>query len=416
MRTRLVASLILLTGAAAQLSACSSGASSTPPFLTGPGVDGGGASGDGGAPVGASDATVSRDGGGGAGDAQRTGEASTAPHDAGSAPGRDAGAASDSGAAPGHDAAACSTCARNWSAYPPIAQVDGATELWALSDIHGDYSACTTLLAAAHLIAAAPATPGAVQWAGGHATLVVVGDMIDKGPDAPDVLRLLAALQVSAAAAGGAVVATMGNHEAEFLANPENSKATGTDGLDPQLTAAGMTPDATAAGDDPIGAFIRDLPFAARVDDWFFCHAGDTQGETLAQLSSDLQAGVDSSGFGATVLSATTSLLEAKLAGSPPQWWDATGNATTLLTTWTQALGVKHLVMGHQPGSVGISGGTTRAKDQMAAEYGGLLFLIDTGMSVDVDATGGALLHVKGVGGASESWEEVLPTGAVKAL
>jgi hypothetical protein len=255
-----------------------------------------------------------------------------------------------------------------------------------------------------------------VKWSAGPVTFVVVGDLIDKGPDAPDVVRVVIALQAAAAAAGGRVVVTMGNHEAEFLANPENSKATGSDGLDPELATIGLTPDATAAGGDDIGTFIRNLPFAARVDDWFFVHAGDTEGATVADLESTLTSGVDATGFGAPVLSATSSLLEARLSGSPPQWWDATGDATTLLTTWTKALGVSHLVMGHQPGAVGISNGPDRAKDQMAAEYGGLLFLIDTGLSVDVDDTGGALLHVTNVGAATEAWEEILPDGSVKAL
>ena len=285
-----------------------------------------------------------------------------------------------------------------------------------MSDIHADYISATKLLAAAKILESVPTTPSAALWGAGSATLVIVGDMIDKGPDAPDVLELVIALQASAAASGGRVVATMGNHEAEFLADPENSKASGANGLDPQLTSLGLTPDATAAGGDAIGAFIRHLPFAARVDDWFFVHGGDTGGETLAQLSSDLESGVDAMGFGAPILSATSSLLEARLQSSPPQWWDATSDPTTLLTSWTAALSAKHLVMGHQPGAVGITGGTNRAQDEMAAEYGGLLFLIDTGMSVDVDNTGGALLHVTNVGQASVAWEEVLPSGSTKSL
>ncbi len=51
------------------------------------------------------------------------------------------------------------------------------------------------------------------------------GDLIDKGPHPVDVLRLLAALRASAHRAGGQVVITMGNHEAEFLAGPNEVKA-----------------------------------------------------------------------------------------------------------------------------------------------------------------------------------------------
>jgi hypothetical protein len=323
---------------------------------------------------------------------------------------------SNGGAGAGPDGGSCSSCGRDWAQFPPIVEVDGAPELWVLSDVHADYADYVTLLSGAGIVAGAPVVPQHVQWSAGHAVLVVVGDLIDKGPDAPDVVRLTAALATAAAAAGGRVVVTMGNHEAEFLADPENSKATGSHGIDPELTAIGLTPAETAAGGDDIGLFLRDLPFAARVDDWFFVHAGDTGGQTIAQMSSALQGGVGSAGFGAPVLSATTSMLEARLSGSGPQWWDTTSDPEGLLGQWTTALGVQHLVMGHQPGAVGFADGTTRAADQMYAAYGGLLFLIDTGLSVDVDDTGGAMLHVVSPGSAGESWSEVLPDGTVKAL
>jgi hypothetical protein len=208
----------------------------------------------------------------------------------------------------------------------------------------------------------------------------------------------------------------MGNHEAEFLADPTNSKASGSDGLDPELQAVGLAPGQTASGGDDIGAFIRNLPVAARVDDWFFVHAGKTDGRSIAQLSEELRRGVDASGFGAPVLSATDSLLEAKLEKSGPQWWDATNAAQQLLGQWTEALGAKHLVMGHQPGAVSFADGTNRPADKMFQKYGGLLFLVDAGLSVGVDKTGGALLHVTNVGTSTVSWHEVGPNGSVKDL
>ena len=72
--------------------------------------------------------------------------------------------------------------------------------------------------------------------------------------------------------------------------------------------------------------------------------------------------------------------------------------------------------MGHEPNDVGFADGSKRAQDEMYEAYGGLLFLIDTGLSVDVDATGGALLHVQGAGTASETYEEVLPNGKAMPL
>ncbi len=401
-----------LVGAAMLGAACSSKSAPSPPDCCAPGGDAG------------VDAPTFHPGGDGGASSPRDAQADrTVPHDGGArhvdAGGAEVGARDAATGTDGHpatDAPTCTQCGRDWATHPAIAQADGATELWVVSDIHADYQAALTLFRAAHLLASTPSAPSAAAWSGGSATLVVVGDMIDKGPDAPDVVTLVMALQASAPASGGQVIVTMGNHEAEFLANPQNSSAAGSDGIDPQLASGGLGLDATASGGDPLGAFLRALPVAARVDDWFFVHAGNTGGATLAALSSQVESGVDSAGFGAAVLSGASSMLEARLSSSPPQWWDATGDATSLLTAWTAALGAKHLVMGHQPGSVGITGGADRPKATMAAEYGGLLFLIDTGMSVDVDDTGGALLHVTGVNSASEAWDEVLPTGATKSL
>ena len=326
----------------------------------------------------------------------------------------DVASASDVSAGP--DSPACTGCARDWNAQPAVVQVDGATELWVMSDAHGDYAALTKLLAGAKIIAGVPSAPNTVVWTAGTAVFVVVGDVIDKGPDAPDVIRLLAALQTDAKVAGGRVIVTMGNHEAEFLADPNNSKATSSDGLDPELQSLGLDPTATAKGGNDIGLFLRGLPIAARVDDWFFVHAGDTGGQSIAQLESAIETGVNESGFGAAILSDPSSMLEAKLASSAPQWWDATNDAAALLAQWTQALGAKHLVMGHQPKSFGFADKTTRPSDAMFQYYGGLIFFVDTGMSVDVDATGGALLHVTSPGTTSESWKEVLPSGASKTF
>ena len=333
---------------------------------------------------------------------------------------------------------------RDWSTYPAVAQVDGAPDLWVMSDVHGDYNAFTTLLKGAGLIAAAPATPQAVQWNAGPAVLVIVGDLIDKGPDSHDVVRLVAALQASAAAAGGQVIVTMGNHEAEFLGDPMNSKANASNGIDPELPgvyapAYGAPPyslatvtqaarDTAGAGND-IGAFIRHLPIAARVNDWFFVHAGKTSGMTAAQLELTIENGVDQFGFGAdtndpgNVLTydngSAGSMLEARLSGTPPQWFDVNGNAQQTLADWAAAAGARHLVMGHQPGAVGFSDGTARAKDSMF-QYKGLLFLVDTGLSVGADGTAAkgtdGIMHVTNPGGPNEAWIKVLPNGTTKAF
>ncbi len=51
------------------------------------------------------------------------------------------------------------------------------------------------------------------HWAGGKATFVQVGDLIDRGPKPREVMDLMMALEKEAPQAGGRVVPLLGNHE-----------------------------------------------------------------------------------------------------------------------------------------------------------------------------------------------------------
>src|SRR5512142_3531091 len=102
---------------------------------------------------------------------------------------------------------------RDWTAHPAIVELPAGT-IYAASDIHGGYARFVALLARYGVIDGVPATPLDARWLGGDATLVVVGDLFDKGPDGLDVIDLLRTLQSS----GGQVVVVLGNHEAEFFA------------------------------------------------------------------------------------------------------------------------------------------------------------------------------------------------------
>ena len=50
------------------------------------------------------------------------------------------------------------------------------------------------------------------------------GDLIDKSDQAFDVIACLGGLQQQAPGDGGRVIVTMGNHEAEFLADAEDDE------------------------------------------------------------------------------------------------------------------------------------------------------------------------------------------------
>ena len=81
----------------------------------------------------------------------------------------------------------------------------------AIGDLHGDHAAWQAIARAARLIDAKG------HWAGGKATLVQLGDIVDRAPDSLKIIRDLMRLEREAAAKGGHVVVLIGNHEAMMM-------------------------------------------------------------------------------------------------------------------------------------------------------------------------------------------------------
>lgn len=286
---------------------------------------------------------------------------------------------------------------RDWSANPALVDLPRGP-IVAVSDVHGGYDRLVALLATDHVIGGVPAAPAQATWSAGASTLVVVGDLVDKGPDALDVIDLLRTLEAAAPAAGGRVVVLLGNHEAEFFADPTNSKAAASDGLDGQLAHAHVDLATFAGGAEPRGHWLRTRAFGARIGAWFFAHAGATGGRTFATLAADLQAAVDADDLQAPALTDPSSLLEARA-------WYADPSVVTAATT---ALGVDHVVFGHDPNALGPRGAIA------VADHGALL-RIDCGMSPDVDDSRGVLLRVR-TDGATDVAEALDADGHVTRL
>jgi hypothetical protein len=142
---------------------------------------------------------------------------------------------------------------RNWTKFPALVEIDTKADVYAIGDIHSDYARLTLALRGAGLIDSIPS--GNVRWRAHQSVLVVTGDMIDKGPRALDVLRLLSELQTSANAEGGRVVVLAGFHEAEFLADPLALKRSE---FTAQLAAKELTSADVAACKGEIGHFCVD--------------------------------------------------------------------------------------------------------------------------------------------------------------
>jgi diadenosine tetraphosphatase ApaH/serine/threonine PP2A family protein phosphatase len=311
-------------------------------------------------------------------------------------------------------AAAVKTPARDWLEHPAIVQFDTSDDVYALGDIHGDYDTLVKLLAGSGIISKIPDRPQEVQWTAGKSMLVCTGDLIDRFNQSLQVIACLRALQSEAGKAGGKVIITLGNHEAVFLATAGHDKI--NDGFDDDLKVAKISPKEVAAGRDAggIGQFFLSLPAGARINDWFFCHAGNTHSLSMKELIEQLQAGIDEKGFAAPILNDPDSMLQARM--HPRPWWEASdtpalkkaeSHATHAATAEkhlrddVEALGVKHLVFGHQPGAVTFADKTKRPADEIFTKFDGLVFMIDTGMSRGVDSGVGTLLKIHQADGAS---------------
>lgn len=85
-------------------------------------------------------------------------------------------------------------------------------ELHVVGDIHGHLAELRRLLQAVGIIDQADV------WVAGEDSLVILGDMVDRGPDGIGVFELLMRLQADAARNGGQVHAVLGNHDVQLLA------------------------------------------------------------------------------------------------------------------------------------------------------------------------------------------------------
>lgn len=90
-------------------------------------------------------------------------------------------------------------------------QFDGVDRVVGVADIHGAFEPLVATLRNAGVIDDQRA------WSGGASHLVIVGDILDRGPDSRDAMDLLMQLEGQAEAAGGKVHVLIGNHEAMNL-------------------------------------------------------------------------------------------------------------------------------------------------------------------------------------------------------
>ena len=259
------------------------------------------------------------------------------------------------------------------AANPGVVEIDPSlySSVLAMSDVHGMRGALDGLLKGAGVVDAGG------RWAAGNALLIVVGDSIDKGPQSLEVLDAWMALADQAADAGGRVVHLLGNHEAEFLAAPNDSRKAAE--LYAELQAKGVPVTDLTDPAKPYGKFLTEMPLAARVGRWLFCHAGLYPGPSWAKFSSAAAAALAAGNYGDPLLSADDSILESH------DWWKDPA-ARAALESRLEAGGMYGLVQGHQPKAYGFP-------NRIGALDGGRLVKIDNGMAPEAGAHAGSILR-----------------------
>ena len=159
------------------------------------------------------------------------------------------------------------------SASSSLLRLPMPDRLIAVGDLHGDCAVFERVLRVAGLYDNG-------RWTGGTAVLVQIGDVLDRGDEELQLLRLLRTLKKEAAAAGGAVITLLGNHEVlnamgiSVYASPRSAAAFGDEGERASAFRAGSE----------LATELSSWPVACVVGDTAFIHGG----LTLAQVSGGL--------------------------------------------------------------------------------------------------------------------------------
>ncbi len=141
---------------------------------------------------------------------------------------------------------------------------DWVSRIVAVGDVHGHYQGLEALLIASGLV------DDQLNWRGGTAHFVSVGDLVDRGPESRRAMDLLMTLQDQAQAAGGRVHVVLGNHELMNLTG--ELKDVSAQELASHGGLAGHR--AAFAPDGRYGAWLLGLPSIVRINDTLFVHGG----------------------------------------------------------------------------------------------------------------------------------------------
>lgn len=226
----------------------------------------------------------------------------------------------------------------------------------AVGDLHGDMSQTMAVLTLAGIV------DDSGHWAAGSATFVQTGDQTDRGPDSKGILELLTRLETEAEAAGGTVIALIGNHE---VMNVQGDWRYVTEG-DVAAYGGVAARNAAFSAEGASGRFIRQHDAVAQVGDTVFVHAG---------ISAEWAAkGID--GINTAVREGIEDPSSPVLQSMGPLWYREYSRADEAaacaeLTTALASLGAERMVVGH----------TVQASGTILSRCDGRFTVIDVGIA-----------------------------------
>lgn len=162
-------------------------------------------------------------------------------------------------------------CAQRWPIIVPekiLASpktVFESEKVAVIADVHGQFKLATELLKAQHII------DGELNWQFGKNHLVVLGDMMGRGPQVTEFLWFLYELEQQASMAGGVVHVMIGNHEAMSLQGDiryTNQKYQATSSLLNQ-SYLNLFDEHTL-----LGRWLRTKPTMLKINNMLIVHAG----------------------------------------------------------------------------------------------------------------------------------------------
>lgn len=255
-------------------------------------------------------------------------------------------------------------------AKPPSVQpfvVDGIPQIFAVSDIHGEYEAFIKLLRNSGVI------DDNLHWSWGDGHLVILGDTFDRGVSVTECLWLIYRLEQEAEKAGGRVHFVLGNHEAMVMYG--DNRYVSDKYLNGIVKKSRIKHEDLYGPDMELGRWLRSKNTVAKLNGVLFVHAGvppwfAERGTTLDEINEATRANLEFKSYEL----AFGDTLKAIFGGSGIFWYrgyhDASGNPYPKATREQvdeilETYEVRAIVVGHSE------------VDQVEALYGAKIFAID---------------------------------------